>query len=70
MDPNVKYLLSLQAVRERAQVVWQAAQAGDLSHFDLHKDKLSDVADFVISVIKVPPSSLPQGPRPSSRMAN
>ncbi|KAG8161955.1 hypothetical protein KVR01_007720 [Diaporthe batatas] len=52
MDPQVKYLLSLQAVRERARVVWQAAEAGELSHFDLHKDKLGDVADFVISVIQ------------------
>ncbi|KAJ0115147.1 urg3 [Diaporthe amygdali] len=49
MDPHVKYLLSLRAVRERAQVVWQAAEAGELAHFDLHKDKLGDVADFVIS---------------------
>lgn len=53
MDPHVKYLLSLRAVRERAQVVWQAAEAGELTHFDLHKDKLGDVADFVISVIQV-----------------
>lgn len=53
MDPHVKYLLSLRAVRERAQVVWKAAEAGELSHFHLHKDKLGDVADFVISVIQV-----------------
>lgn len=53
MDPHVKYLLSLRAVRERARVVWQAAEAGELSHFNLHKDKLDDVADFVTSVIKV-----------------
>ncbi|KAL1864104.1 hypothetical protein Daus18300_007884 [Diaporthe australafricana] len=52
MDPHVKYLLSLRAIRERAQIVWQAAEAGELAHFDLHKDKLGDVADFVISVIK------------------
>lgn len=53
MDPHVKYLLSLRAIRERARIVWLAAEAGELSHFDLHKDKLDDVADFVTSVIKV-----------------
>lgn len=63
MDPNVKYLLSLRAVRERARVVWQAAEAGELSHFDLHRDKLGDVADFVISVIQVPTHYCPKPER-------
>lgn len=53
MDPQVKHLLSLQAIREKAQIVWQAAEGGELSHFDLHQDKLDVVADFVISVIEV-----------------
>lgn len=53
MDPLVKHLLSLQAIRERARIVWQAAEAGELVHFDLHPNKLDDVADFVISVIEV-----------------
>lgn len=66
MDPHVKYLLSLRAIRERAQVVWQAAEAGELSHFDLHKDKLGDVADFVISVIQV----LTHYPKTQRRMTN
>ncbi|KAK2734228.1 hypothetical protein FQN57_001749 [Myotisia sp. PD_48] len=52
MNPNVKYLLSLGAIRERAQIVWQAAEAGELTHFDVHTDKLSEVADFVVSVIQ------------------
>ncbi|CAN8105940.1 unnamed protein product [Discula destructiva] len=52
MDPQVKHLLSLQAIREKAQIVWQAAEGGELSHFDLHQDKLDVVADFVISVIE------------------
>ncbi|KAH7357455.1 hypothetical protein BKA66DRAFT_473312 [Pyrenochaeta sp. MPI-SDFR-AT-0127] len=52
MDSKVKYLLSLNAVRERAKLVGKAAQVGKLSHFDVHEERLSDVADFVTSVIK------------------
>ena len=53
MDPQIKYLLSLRAIREQAKIVWDAAKAGNLNHFDLHEDRLGDVADFVTSVIKV-----------------
>lgn len=53
MDPTVKYLLSLGAIRDRAKIVGQAAKDGNLNHFDVHEDKLNDVADFVTSVIKV-----------------
>lgn len=53
MNPDIKYLLSLRAIRERAQIVWRAAEAGELVHFDFHADKLHDVADFVISTIQV-----------------
>jgi hypothetical protein len=53
MNSDVNYLLSLGAIRDRAQIVWQAAEAGELTHFNFHEDKLSDVADFVISVIQV-----------------
>ncbi|KAK6334078.1 hypothetical protein TWF696_002580 [Orbilia brochopaga] len=49
---DVKYLLSLGAIRDRAKIVWAAAQAGRLTNFDLHEDKLDDVANFVISVIE------------------
>ncbi|KAJ4411925.1 hypothetical protein N0V91_001063 [Didymella pomorum] len=52
MDTTVKYLLSLGAIRDRAKVVGQAAKDGNLNHFDVHEDKLDDVADFVTSVIK------------------
>jgi hypothetical protein len=52
MNSDVKYLLSLRAIRERAQLVWRAAEAGELAHFNVHRDKLEDVADFVVSVIK------------------
>ncbi|KAJ6263419.1 Beta-TrCP [Drechslerella dactyloides] len=51
-NADVKYLLSLGSIRDRAKKVWAAAQAGQLTHFDLHEDKLDDVANFVISVIE------------------
>ena len=53
MGSEVQYLLSLQAVRERSELVWQAARSGDLSHFDFHEDRLGEAADFVVGVIKV-----------------
>jgi septal ring-binding cell division protein DamX len=53
MDSTVQYLLSLGAIRDRAKIVGQAAKDGNLNHFDVHEDKLDDVADFVTSVIKV-----------------
>jgi hypothetical protein len=59
MDPNVKYLLSLRAIRDRANVVREIAEAGNLAHFDLREDKLDDVVDFVASVIKVRESRNP-----------
>ncbi|KAJ6437861.1 protein kinase domain-containing protein [Purpureocillium lavendulum] len=52
MDSQVKYLLSLRAIRERAKVVGEVAKAGRLSHFEVREDKLDDVVDFVASVIK------------------
>lgn len=52
MDDQVKYLLSLQAIRDRASIVRDIAKAGKLNHFDLHEDKLDHVADFVVSVIE------------------
>lgn len=53
MDPQVKYLLSLRAVRERAQAVGHVAESGNLSNFDVHEDKLDSVVDFVALIIKV-----------------
>ena len=53
MESNVKYLLSLRAIRERAKIVGHAAQAGKLNHFDLNEERMDDVADFVTSVIQV-----------------
>jgi hypothetical protein len=53
MSSNVEYLLSLGAIRERAAIVGEAAKSGGLQHFDLHDDKIQDVAKFVANVIKV-----------------
>jgi hypothetical protein len=53
MDAEINYLLSLGSIRDRAKLVGEAAQAGNLSHFDVDEDKLGSTADFVTSVIKV-----------------
>ena len=53
MDADLRYLLSLGAIRQRAKIVGDAAQAGTLNHFDLNGKRLDDVADFVTSVIQV-----------------
>ncbi|KAI1631031.1 DUF1688 domain-containing protein [Biscogniauxia mediterranea] len=52
MDSQVKYLLSLGAIRDRAKIVEDVARSGKLNHFDLHEDRLNEVADVVTSVIK------------------
>ncbi|KAI0173382.1 DUF1688-domain-containing protein [Hypoxylon sp. FL1284] len=51
-SPDIAYLLSLQAVRERAQVVFTAAREGRLNSFEYDEQRMSAVADFVISVIE------------------
>lgn len=53
MDSQVKYLLSLRAIRERAKIVGNIAKSGGLNHFNLHEDRLGDVVEFVTSIIKV-----------------
>jgi len=53
MTSDIEYLLSLEAVRERAQIVFAAAQKDELSHFTYHADKLSEAAAYVTSVINV-----------------
>ncbi|KAG8623999.1 hypothetical protein KVT40_008975 [Elsinoe batatas] len=52
MDEDVKYILSLQAVRDRTDQVEKVAAAGKLNHFDYHGERLGEVADFVVSLIK------------------
>lgn len=60
MDSQVKYLLSLKAVRDRSKIVGEAAKSGKLSHFEVREDKLDEVVDFVASVIKVRDIRFPQ----------
>ena len=38
-------------VRERAKIVWKPVEVENLTHFDLHKNRL--VANFVTSIITV-----------------
>ncbi|KAL1848275.1 hypothetical protein Plec18170_008186 [Paecilomyces lecythidis] len=47
----VDYLLSLEAVRERANKVYNIGVDGKLKSFDYHEDRMADAADFVASLI-------------------
>ncbi|KAF4126090.1 Protein of unknown function (DUF1688) [Geosmithia morbida] len=50
-DDTVNYLLSLQAVRQRAHSVLSIAEKGSLNSFDYHADRMPTVADYVIGII-------------------
>ncbi|KAF7586632.1 hypothetical protein BBP40_008542 [Aspergillus hancockii] len=52
MDPEIKYILSLQAVRERAHRVLKLAEANNLTHFDYHEDRLDATVQYVTNIIK------------------
>ena len=52
-DAEVDFLLSLQAVRERAQKVLGAARQGSLNSFDYDEGRMAHVADFVSDIISV-----------------
>ena len=57
-DPNsepVAYLKSLNAVRERSVYVMNAAKRNNLTNFVVDMDKFKDVAEYVVSIIKVSP---------------
>ncbi|KAJ5902049.1 hypothetical protein N7495_002577 [Penicillium taxi] len=49
---DIEYLKSLQAVRERAQLVLEAGVKGELSHFNYHFDRMPEAAEFVANIIK------------------
>ncbi|KAH6669692.1 hypothetical protein F5X68DRAFT_216014 [Plectosphaerella plurivora] len=51
-NPDIEYLKSLQAVRERSRIVFKAANDGKLNNFDYHPDKFAACADLVESVIR------------------
>lgn len=48
---SVDYLLSAQAVREQTHKIFELCKSGD-GEFIVHMSKLSDVADFVIKIIR------------------
>lgn len=50
---TIDYLLSLEAVRERATKVYNIAVDGNLNNFDYHEDRMANAADFVASLIMV-----------------
>ncbi|KAL4875408.1 hypothetical protein BJY04DRAFT_202146 [Aspergillus karnatakaensis] len=52
MDPKIRDLLSLQAVRERSQLVLQLAEKNLLNHYDYHPDRLDATVDYVTSLIQ------------------
>ncbi|KAJ2334855.1 hypothetical protein GGI00_001655 [Coemansia sp. RSA 2681] len=49
---NVKYLKSLQAVRERSEAVYALAEQGKLKHFEFDEGKIESVADYVVSLLE------------------
>ncbi len=53
MEPEVRYLLSLQAVRQQSNVVYEAAKNGNLTNFVYYEASMEAVADYVSEVIKV-----------------
>lgn len=61
-SPDIAYLLSLQAVRDRSQIVLKAAREGRLHNFEYDEKRMTAVADFVISVIEVGSPLVPGNP--------
>lgn len=52
LDPS-GYLRSIYAVRERSKFVIQAALRNQLTNFTVDMEKFKDVAEYVVSIIKV-----------------
>jgi len=50
---DIEHLKSLQAVRERANMVLKAAENNELTHFSYHPNKMGEVAEYVIGIINV-----------------
>ncbi|KAL2821305.1 hypothetical protein BDW59DRAFT_164336 [Aspergillus cavernicola] len=48
---DIEYLTSLQAVRERAHIVLEAAENGKLSHFTYHPERMSEASAYVVDII-------------------
>lgn len=69
-DPEIAYLLSLQAVRDRSRLVLQAAEEGALNSFDYDAQRMPEVADFVLGVISVSPPPVDARPRARVPLSN
>jgi hypothetical protein len=54
----VAYLRSLDAVRDRSQQVFDLVLAGKADHWDWHEDKLDDVVEYCLNIIKVSPAGI------------
>ncbi|KAI9040308.1 URC4/urg3 family protein [Aspergillus affinis] len=52
MNKDVQYILSLQAVRERANHILALAKENRLNHFDYHEDRLDGAVQYVAGIIK------------------
>jgi hypothetical protein len=52
LDP-AGYLRSIYAVRDRSRLVLDKAKKNQLKHFTVDMSKFSDVASFVVSIVKV-----------------
>lgn len=52
---DIEYLKSLQAVRDRAHLVLDAAERNELTHFTYHAERMPDTAKFVADIINVFP---------------
>jgi hypothetical protein len=50
---DIEYLKSLQAVRERANLVLKAAEKDELSHFKYDASLMPKAAEFVAGIISV-----------------
>ncbi|WP_431858943.1 URC4/urg3 family protein [Azospirillum sp.] len=51
-DTSVAWLLSADAVRERAHALLAEAERGALDHFELHAERLDEAADLVVEVTR------------------
>lgn len=50
---EIAHLLSLQAVRERAKLVLEAAKEGSLNSFEYDEKRMSAVSEYVVEIISV-----------------
>ena len=48
---EINYLRTPQAIRERTGKIFELCKAGQ-THFEYHPEKLEEVSDFVLEVIK------------------